>query len=390
MHYVFDGIKNVPLTALAGADWYAPEDEPGAAPSELTPLRAYRLVPYLYRAIDLRAKALSSMPWSLRRQRAGLLEDVTDDPAYRGMLRGMRMRLYETEAALCLYGAAYWLKETNRLGRNLAPRWVVPSSMLPRYDARRGLVGFGRNYGSGMQQLALDDVVYIWQPGLSADVGPGVAPAQVALAAAGVLHNLDRFTDGFFRRGAIKATLLSVEGNPSRAELDRLESWWRRLVGGVRRAWETVAIRSSVKPIVIGDGLKDTVNEDLTRQRREDVCAALGVPHSLLSADAASYATSQQDTLNFYQQTVVPQGLLIEEALNEQLMQQAGLRWQFHPERLEVFQAAELRKASAVAQLTGESVMTVDEARAWMGLAPLPVGSALLPADATGAEHAGD
>jgi phage portal protein BeeE len=185
-----------------------------------------------------------------------------------------------------------------------------------------------------------------------------------------VLHHLDRFTEGFFQRGAIKATLLSVEGNPSRDELDRLQSWWKRMAAGVQRAWDSIAIRSSVKPVVIGDGLKDTVNEELTRQRREDVCAALGVPHSLMSADAASYATSQQDTLNFYQQTVVPESLLIEEAMNEQLMEAEGLRWQFQPEKLEVFQAAEMQKATAVAQMVGEPIMSVNEGRALMGLPP--------------------
>jgi phage portal protein BeeE len=101
------------------------------------------------------------------------------------------------------------------------------------------------------------------------------------------------------------------------------------------------------------------------------VCAALGVPHSLISADAANYATSQQDSLNFYQQTVVPQALLIEEVLNDQIFADAGLRWQFHPEQLEVFQAAEMQKAQAVARLVGRPIMTVDEGRAWMGLAPL-------------------
>jgi hypothetical protein len=68
---------------------------------------------------------------------------------------------------------------------------------------------------------------------------------------------------------------------------------------------------------------------------------------------------------------VVPQSLLIEEALNEQLMEPEGLRWQFQPERLEVFQAAEMQKAAAVAKLVGAPIMTVNEGRAWMGLPPL-------------------
>jgi HK97 family phage portal protein len=371
-HYLFDGSKSLPLSGVSRPEWVYATSSLDNDSSDLSTFQAYTLVPYLYRAIDLRAKAVSGMPWLLVRERDRA--DISRDPAYRSIVRGMRMRLYVTEAALCLYGAAYWLKEANRLGGNLSPRWVLPTSIMPRYDTQQGLVGFERldnidNHGT--RRIGLSDVVYIWQPGLSADIGPGIAPAQVALAAAGVLHNLDRFTEGFFKRGAIKATLLSVEGNPSRAELDRLEQWWKRLATGVRRAWESIAIRSTVKPVVIGDGLKDTVDEVLTRQRREDVCAALGVPHSLISADAASYATSQQDTLNFYQQTVVPQSLLIEEALNEQLMEPEGLRWQFQPERLEVFQAAEMQKAAAVAKLVGEPIMTVNEGRAWMGLPPL-------------------
>ncbi|NJK82269.1 MAG: phage portal protein [Chloroflexaceae bacterium] len=177
-----------------------------------TALETYQLVPYLYRAIDVRAKAIAGLPWSLRR----LVDDaeVRDDPAYCTLLAGMRLRLYQTEAALCLYGAAYWLKEVNRLGRNLTPRWILPASITPRYDQQIGLVGFERSTGMGSYPLDPEDLVYIWQPALGAEIGPGVPPAQVALAAAGVLHQLDLFMEGFFRRGAIRATLLAVEGNP--------------------------------------------------------------------------------------------------------------------------------------------------------------------------------
>jgi HK97 family phage portal protein len=348
--------------SLAGDELFEERD------TGLTVRGAYGLVPYLYRGVDMRAKAISGLPWRLERLRDGA--DVHDELAYRGLVRGVRMRLYLTEAALCLHGAAYWLKESNHIGGNITPRWVVPTSVRPRYEARRGLVGFERWCGE-TYRCGVDEVVHFWLPNLHAEVGPGVAPARVALNAAGVLHHLDVFTENFFRRGAIKMTLLTVEGNPSRAELDRLESWWRRLVAGARRAWQSIAIRSSVKPVVIGDGLKDTVNETLTTQRREEVCAALGVPHSLLSSDAASYATAQQDTLNFYQQTIVPQALLIAEVLNDQLFRALGLRWHFQPEKLEVFQAAEVQKATAIQRLVGKPVMTINEGRALMGLPPL-------------------
>lgn len=357
---LYDGVKQYSLTTLHL--WQA-EDEDGRV---LTPLAAYGCVPYVYRAVQLRSLAVASMPWVLVRERDAA--DVTTDPAYRSLVRGMRMRLYATEADLCLYGAAYWLKETNRMGRNLVLRRVLPPSIQPCYDPHWGLVGFERHTASGTQRLGGDEVVYIWQPSVRAEVGPGLAPIQVALAAAGVLHHLDRFAEGFFQRGAIKATLLSVEGNPAKAELDRLEHWWRRLVSGVRRAWESVAIRSTVKPVVIGEGLEALASETLTTQRREDVCAALGVPHSMIAADAANYATAQQDKITFLTTTIIPACELIAEALNEQLFQPLGLCFRFQPAQLEELQQYEVLKAQALAQLTGQPILTVDEARAMMGL----------------------
>ncbi len=259
--------------------------------SVLTPLHAYSCVPYLFRAVDLRAKAVAGMPWQVLRLEDGA--DVSDAPATHRLLADMRVRLYQTEADLCLHGTACWLKVYSRSGAPLAPRRVLPTSIVPCYDGTHGLVGFERSTASGTRLLQPDAVIWIAQPTVHGELGAGTPPAQVALAAAQVLHQLDRFTESFFRRGAIRATLLAVEGNPSRADLDRLELWWRRLVTGVRRAWESVAIRSNVRPIVIGEGLEALANQHLTTQLRQDVGAALGVPETLLTASAANYAVDR-------------------------------------------------------------------------------------------------
>lgn len=355
------GMKTIPLD---GAGWE--ESIGGGASEQLSPLRAYHLVPYLYRAVDIRAKTLASIPYTLSERGSG--NDVSNTPTYGGLVRGLHSRLLLTESSLCLYGAAYWLKEVNRIGRNISPRWVVPTSIVPRFDARAGLVGFERNTGRGTHRLTVDQVVSFWAPNLTTETGPGVAPVQVALGAARVLHSLDQFADGFFRRGAIKATLLTVEGNPPKAELERLESWWRRLVAGVRNAWQSVAIRSTVKPVTIGDGLADVQNRELTTQQRESVCAALGVPHSLLSASAANYATSINDKITFLNQTVLPEAALIEETLNEQLFGPLGLVFAFEPDRLEEFQQHEVEKTKSLVPLVEAGIMTKAEARKWLGL----------------------
>lgn len=363
--YLFDGVKSIPLQSLGGESFWWADDEPS---NELSVGQAYRLVPYLYRAVDIRAKTLSAIPWSLCRR--GESDDLRNDAAYHGLTQRMRHLLYLTEASLCVYGQAYWLRETNQAGRNERLRWLLPSSVQPRFDVRNGIVGFDRIVGGKTQPLGTNEVVYFWLPSLTAELGSGVPPAQVALKAAQVLYHLDQFTEAFFRRGAIKATLLTVEGNPPKQELERLESWWRRMLSGVRSSWQSVAIRSTVKPVIIGDGLGDMQNRELTVQQREHVCAAMGVPHSLLSADAANYATAQSDKLTFLHQTVIPVAQLIEEVMNEQLFVGKGLQFRFHPEQLEEMQQHEVAKAKSLVALVECGIVTVDEARSMLGYKP--------------------
>jgi hypothetical protein len=127
-----------------------------------------------------------------------------------------------------------------------------------------------------------------------------------------------------------------------------------------------------MQPVVIGEGIKELADETLTTHQREDISAALGVPHSLMSADAANYATSQQDTLNFYQTTVIPQALLIQETVNQQFFKRIGLELKFKPEMMEVFQRNEVEKAQSVVPLVQSGIFQVDEARAQFGYDPLP------------------
>ncbi len=372
-HCFFDGTKTVPLSAagmgfdLGSAldEW---DEEDGGR--QLSPTAAYGTVPYLYRAVDIRAKAISGLPWTLTRRGTG--EDVAGYPQYQGIASGMAQRLFQTEQALCLYGAAYWLKETNRIGHNLTPRWVMPTSITPRFDSRHGLVGFVRTFGSGSQELSLEQVVRFWVPAVASEVGPGMAPARVALSAARILHHFDSFIMGFFRRGLIKPMLISFEGNPSNQELQRIEDRWRRMLSGVRNAWRSLAVRGGVKVIPVGDGLSDVESRDLVVQQREHICTALGVPHSLLSSNAATRATAEQDTYNFYTMTVLPEARLIADSINQQLLAESDVQFRFAVEQVEALQQQEVLKARSLTTLVKEGVITVDEARRMLGYSPLP------------------
>lgn len=368
--YITNGTKSIPLASLRPDAW-TPADPYELFGGDAISVRTGQThVPTLYRAIDIRAKAVAGMPFRLERNGA----DVTNDDDMRLLIKRLRNLLYLTEASLCCYNAAYWELGTNRAGRNLTPFWLATPTIQPDITSQEGLKGFYRTGGTfGYMQPR--QVCYFWGPSIAVEIGadPLLAPVAVTLGAAGLLYSLERFASGFFQRGAVKVTLLTVEGNPKQDEIEKLDSWWKRMVSGVKNAFGSVVIRSSVKPVVIGSNVNETSAPALTKLSREDVAIGMGVPMSLLFSNALAGGTAAAERLNFYDFTVVPEcEHVIDEPLNARYLDQLGLRLIWTPEKLEVYQSAELSKAQSLAQLTGgQLIITVDEARERLELPPL-------------------
>jgi HK97 family phage portal protein len=370
--------KSVALQDLPESAWRtlvgSPLDE------SISPAEVFRRVPWIYRGVVLRASTLANVPcsilknnkevWSSEEAKRGQ-QDAAQPPRDVPWMSHIFDLLYKTELGLCTDAAAYWFRQRNRT-RTVGMQWLLPRSITPKFDPDKGLTGFRRALGTKDVPLSIDEVVYWWLPGVEAELGPGVSPVRAALNAAGLLKGIDDFGRGFFDRGAINTTLLSVEGNPPPEELARLEKWWRRMLGGVRRAFETVAIKASIKPVVVGSPPKDMALDTLSSAKRLDVAVALGVPLSLLEDQAANYATARESSWGFLNYTILPEAELIERGLNEQVFGPMGYEFRFLPQRLELM--AERRNDQAYRALPAliAGVITGNELRTMLGLEPLP------------------
>ncbi len=338
--YLYDGIKAQSVGDLD--QWMDKEVDK----EDDDPHSVYAAVPWVYRCVRLRANALSVVPHSLTKGKTEV-----DYP-----LDYMLPRLlWATEASLCLYGAAYWLREKNRAGVE-GYRWIVPSSMTIKSNDSTGLTGFERRVSSDKTiQYKPEQVVYFWEPNLAAEVGPGVSPVQAGMTAANLGLYANEFASQFFKRGAIPATLLVVDGNPADKELRRLEEWWKRLLQGVKHAWETVAIRASVKPTIIGQPVKDLAMTELTTVARQQIAVALGIPQTLIE-DSANYATAESHRIQFYENTIIPECSMIAGSLNEQVFKPQGMEFAFQPEQLDIMQEDEAQRAASLGALTDAGV----------------------------------
>ncbi len=367
-HLVFDGDSVKALNALPGYD--------ASVSAGVTSVGdAYAAASYGYRCIHLRANSISQIPYQVTGSGSGqaALRKLGWD--YEHVLPRL---LWLTEAALCLYGAAYWFRERN-LVRTMGYRWLAPQTISPVYDREQGITGYKRRLDVGRRQafgeslnredtldrgvpvigavpdFTLDDVVAFYFPDPETELGPGRSPTHVALEAIGLLKYVNEYASGFFKRGAIPAVLLSVKGPATETDLKKLEAWWKRLAQGVRQAWATVAVRADVTPVIIGQPVSALAMPDLSVSARGQIAVAYGVPETLLE-DAANYATAKTHRKSFYVETVIPEALLIQGLLNEQVFSPAGLRFDFMPEQMQIMQEEEAERSLALGQLVSAGI----------------------------------
>jgi len=316
----------------------------------------YKFIPTLYRAVQLRSYGVASIPFRLMKGSQDY--DLSSDWENKvGFMPNPFSLLELVEASLVMAGCAYLFREKSTVATKQL-RYHIPTSVTPIIDPVKGLQGFERPVGSVTRKFRVEDYVYFWPPDPYVEIGPAINfPAQAAANSSGVLMNVDVFAANFFKRGAIKAMLLTVQGMPKEAERQKLSDWWRNVVSGVKNAFGAQVINAdAITPVVIGEGLKELENVTIGEEKREDIAVALGIPMSILFANAANYATSQQDDLNFLTKTIIPDCNFIASVFNEQVFEPLGLHMDFMPETLDAMQEDEAARAAALQQLTGAGI----------------------------------
>lgn len=347
-------------------DWKLSQSGNGA-----TDLAAcYRAVPWLFRGIWLRANSIAGLPLIISRNGDEIAnsQDWENRPDDLAFLEDPPAFLSMVESSLTLLGACYYGLLRNRLGRVTGGitelRYYLASSIKPDIEAEgtpgqpaRGLIGFKRDLGKGAPiPLALEDVLYFWFPDPLIEIGPPKAwPAQAALSAAGVLLNLDNFASAFFSHGAVKATLLTVPKNTAEPERNRLKAWWNRVFKSSdgNAAWQTEVVEAdAIKPVVIGEGIKELENSTLTPEKRQGIAAGLDIPETLLFSGSASGigggGVSEADDLRFANQFILPEARRLTAVLNKQMFGPMGLSCRLGTESLKVLQEDEAARSQSL------------------------------------------
>ena len=363
------GTKSIPLHAWPSEAFTSIiGDNVGGGSADV--MTYYESVPWLYRGTNARADAMANIPFCYE-------VNGKDQEDYELPFKlHVDHLINQLEGDLTLYGAAYvWLDKESPTPFKKIER-LLPTTIKPKYEDKAGLAGWKRTVNGKVREFDLDEIGYIWLPNRKRELGPGIPPAVAALQAAGVLRYIDMFNNKFFEDGTMMPLVIGIDDATPETDVQRIESWLSRRMTGIKNAFAAIAIRGGINPQILGQNdLSKLAMGELSNSKREDIATALGVPHSLLFSNAANYATANQDALNWYEMTIIPESKRIEDALNEQLFEPlAGVSFAFKPDRLEMFQAREADKAIKLVTLYKERILSKNEVREQAGYEPIEGG----------------
>jgi SPP1 gp7 family putative phage head morphogenesis protein len=371
---IVDGQKSIPLNSLPEEAWRVVSGDTDDSVVINRVQRYYSTIGILNRCISIRANSFAAIPWSVSKGGTQLYSVGEGAlPLEIDWLRGMRRMLYLFEASLLLYSRSYALIDGFLPPRDADPsavqlaqaivgakpslRWMQSSSITPVWDFERGIVGFKRTLSrTQSMELPIERVCFFDIPNPTSETLAAPSPVAAALKSADVLFALDTFAEKFIERGAIKATLLRIDQTTPPREREKIKNWWGDFVQGMKNAWTSEVLSNAVEPIVIGEGLTEVVDPEITRAKAEDIATTLGIPHSLVFSDSANRATSQTDERNLYTHALVPDSELIEEEINYKLFEPLGLNFSFEPESLRVYQENEKERADTYQVYVGSGM----------------------------------
>lgn len=347
---------------------------------------AYNSVPMLYRAVNLRCDALSSVPYHIYRN-----DEEVDWP----FTQDLAQLIKETERDLLLCGAAFWLKvqqgqvirgfqKLNAMTVQVRYDGAAPEPTDPFNGVTFVQMLNGRTYGP----WTTEQMVYYREPSMTDDIGPGIPAARVALQSSQLSHYLERFVSHFFEGGAQPITMVNMPTEIDEAEFQRFRTDWQARFSGIVNAWRTAFIRSpDIKVTKLTPDINTMMLPELQERVITSISMTLGVPRTMLEASAANYATADSDRQSFWRETIVPRLSLYTHVINDQLLGPLNYKIEFHPDELDVMQADEAARADSVLKLVQAGVplkgameiLGYDNVDRALGEAPEPASSAPPP-----------
>jgi HK97 family phage portal protein len=339
---------------------------------------AYRLAVLAYICIRYRAMKVREAPlmvvqettdgeeWIEKHELNPLL--IKPNPDY-----AMARMVETTEMYLCTTGQCLWVKNRDKVGR-VASMYPFSKEEFSVYS------GNGRLYDRfeiGADTKGPEDVVFFSYVDPANPLN-GISPLEVALADLRLGIHITRRATHYVKNAAVVGGVYSPdkEWRPSKEEFERLRLELSTVFQTVNTG--RFAIAEGGGEFHEGWSLKDLGTEKLWQKVEATVCAAFGVPASLVGTviglENSPWSHLETAKRSFYDETILPEWEFIEGVLTDSLLREVD-EAQNHYIRFDQSRIRALQKdlaAQAAIGATAQKWTSVNERRVLMGLDAKP------------------
>ncbi len=316
------------------------------------------IVPWLAKAVSMTSNAVAGMPFEIVNSSGDVIDTSSDWSNVIGGMDSPRRLLMLLSSSLC-GGSAYMIPvRTSRRLVNL--QYVSPHTITPHIDVN-GLQYFDRVTDKGrVQRIMPDELIYFWLPDSEVEIGcPLTSPMSSSLIASELLASMSITMKTYGDRGFVPAYIGNVKGMPSQDEKKKAENYLTRFLRGAYSSVVKLINSESLELVRVGAGMEELKGAytEIQQQAIEDIGTAFGIPAALFMSDKSFASEVNSLTRTWYEtSTFITIYHTLEEVFNEQVFKPYGVRMQFKPETLSVFQDDENERANAVSTYTAAIV----------------------------------
>ncbi len=277
-----------------------------------------------------------------------------------------------TETYLNLWGESYWAVERDEAGVPFELWPLRPDRVRIVPDEREYIRGYVYTGPSGNSvPLAADEVVRLryFNP---MDEYAGLSPIRPARLSVDMGRDALKGNRSGMENDATPGVLFETDMQFTDAQVDAFYKNWALKHEGPKNKLRPGVLSPGMKASQVGFSPKDMEYLNTLRWTVEDVARAFNVPKPLLhDLERATYANIETTRRMFWETCIVPELKFFEEALREYLLPMFGdpsLVAEFDTSNIEALRESETERARRIKMYVSAGVMTVEEARAEVGL----------------------
>ena len=339
-----------------------------------------RSVP-VYAAIRLRGESVARTPLVVHRPAPGSGVEVpagADHPLQRLLdmpnpfwTRGDLWRA--TETYLGLWGSAFWGLERDGAGK-VAEIWPLrPDRVRVLPDPERYVRGFVyASQGGGTPVPYLPEDVVWFRYFNPIDEYAGLSPMAPLRLSADMGMDALRANRSALGNESLPGLVIETSDYPTDDEVREFYERWESRFKGANRSRRPALLSKGMRATNLGFSPRDMDYMHSLRWSLEDVSRTYGVPKLMLGdMERATFSNFRTARRVFWEDTILPQLSFYEEALQQMLapgVGDEGVRVRFDIGAIEALRENENDRASRRTAYVQAGIMTVDEARAELGL----------------------